>query len=191
VTSTVAEIAERIQRSHLAHFRACLSQLEARGHVEPESEAVEQHGIAVTEGALATPYRHDAALLLAGAPELFTFDSAQLSEFEPILATWATATVRVEPFFWDSCELRFQPPRDPRSLAPLQSWFLRAFRDRAEPVNGVVGAVHFISDPTTLDGTTRVTLDLGTAPSNAFLELLDALQACGILRILVTASSAA
>jgi hypothetical protein len=47
----------------------------------------------------------------------------------------------------DYCGIELRPPVEIDALSPVRDWFLRWFRTEAEPVDGIVGAVHFISDP--------------------------------------------
>ena len=66
---------------------------------------------------------------------------------------------------------------------PLQHWFWHWFKENAGEHNeALAGAVHFLSDPEVSDGAVTFAVDLGTAPVEAFEDLLDALETMGARR---------
>jgi hypothetical protein len=72
------------------------------------------------------------------------------------------------------------PYRQRTGWQPLQAWFHRWFRpDEDGTGDSLLGAVHFLSDPKVSEYKVGFEVDLGSAPVEAFEELLDAVEALG------------
>lgn len=141
-----------------------------------------QDGVAVVEGALQLPLRKDVAVLQKGVvKELLTIDTQGMLSFEPIAFTWGKSLrVVLGPFQWQQMPFRIPHPRK-KVWKPLQSWFWRWFKEEEDGGDeGLLGTVHFLSDPEVSEKTVLFETDLGSAPVEAFEELLDALAALGI-----------
>ena len=173
----------RVRDRYLAYFRACLADLEEKGRVEPECEALDERGEVAVDGPLGLAYRHDAAVIAEGGAQIFMFESTSLESFEPFSQALGGLRVDVRPFHWDYCEVLVEPAITMDRLRPFAEWFRRWFRAHAEPVDGVVAAVHFASDPDVRSEATRIVLDLGTAPVEALFDLLAVLGDCGAQRL--------
>ena len=191
MTSTLEETAALVREQHVAHFRSCLAALAGDAHVEPECEALSANGEIVTEGALETPFRHDAAVITENGAETLMFASAQLARFGPFVHSVDGLTVRVRPFHWDNCELTVVPPLELSTLHPITDWFLTWFRANAEPTDGLVSAVHSVNDPEIRAEHTRLVVDFGTAPAGALVALLMTLETCGARTVSLGAPEAA
>jgi len=179
VTGSLQETASLVRERYVAHFQACVAALAGDAHVEPECEALDADGEIVTEGALETPFRHDAALITDSGAETLMFDCAPLAEFRPFVQSVDSLTVHVHPFHWDCCEFTVVPPLQVPKLHPITDWFVAWFRANAEATDGLVSAVHSVTDPEIQAEHTRLVVDFGTAPAGALVALLAALATCG------------
>ena len=181
----------RVRDRYITYFRARIAELQEEGRVEPECEALNEHGDVVVDGPLELAYRHDAALIAEGRTQTFTFESTTLESFEPFSHALGELKVYVRPFHWDYCEVTIEPAIGIDGLKQFGGWFRTWFRANAEPVDGTVDAIHFASDPDVGPDATRVVVDLGTAPVEALVSLLAVLGDCGAKRISIAAVEAA
>lgn len=178
MTGTLEQTASLVRNRYVAHFRACLAAAASDGRVIAECEALGAEGEVVTEGALETPFRHDAALITDNGVETVVFDCASLVVFRPFVEAAAGLAVHVHPFHWDYCELTVAPPLQPGKLRPITDWFHSWFRANAETTEGLACAVHCVTDPETQGDQTRFIVDFGTAPAEALMALLAAVATC-------------
>lgn len=91
--------------------------------------------------------------------------------------------IEIKSITWDYTTFRLRPCEALDDCSWLRGWFLRWFD--LEDTNktdqeGLSGVVHFISDPERMDTHVQVTIDFGSAPIQAFHELLDCFIASGI-----------
>jgi hypothetical protein len=115
-------------------------------------------------------------------------ESPRRVEFEPVSIECNKTLVLLSPLVWDYVAIRFPGELEVSALAPLQSWFLRWFdADDVHELNseGFYGVVHFMSDPAFQADETCITVDMGSAPMQAFEELIDALGELGVPRAAV------
>jgi hypothetical protein len=138
------------------------------------------NGEAVAEGELHLPLRKDLAILQNGVvKELLTIDTKGMLSFEPIAFDWGDSLrVSLRPFQWQSMILRM-PRRKRADWQPLMDWFWRWFRQDEDGGDGLLDVVHFLSDPQLSAKVVTFEADLGSAPVEAFEELLDAVAALG------------
>lgn len=180
---TLGQILDRIRALYLEHLDAALSKAMkspgARVIVEPAFRT--KAGDLAREGALGLPLRGD----LFDGTTLVRVDSTRSLSFEPFEFAWAgSLQVRMEPFFWDSCSLRLEGPAP--AWTPLTDWFARWFDEddqRAPAYEGFYGVVHFLADPAPSGPAFESSVDFGSAPVEAFEQLLDAAGALGARRI--------
>jgi hypothetical protein len=89
-----------------------------------------------------------------------------------------TFDVQVEHFLWCACTIIVKPAPP---AEPLRAWFDRWFEGSG--LTGSPGplsnAVHYLGDLDVDDGRLRIDVDLGTAPVDAFLELLEVVADSG------------
>lgn len=130
------------------------------------------------EGMLSLPERHDLMPLVDGRPESVTV----IREDTPALIADVTVEVSGIPvtihrFTWDHFELRVGGVSRAGNLAPLFNWFDRWF-DRVgrlpEMAGGVRGVVHSLKGPLWNGNVMTLEVDLGTATTDALLDLLNA-----------------
>jgi len=181
---TVGELLDRTRSHYLTHLSRCWVDARSRSGVEVATEVVlcDAKGVAVREGAWSLPCRVDTCLRKNGeVVDSIMVGTERLIAFAPLEFEWSGGlAVRLAPFPWDYCELRLGAPVfDP---AHFRAWFDRWFDaedSRPEGARGFKGVVHFMSDPAVVDGVTRLLVDFGSAPVEAFEQLLDAAVASG------------
>jgi hypothetical protein len=138
-------------------------------------------GGAVVEGELQLPLRKDLAVLRNGAvTDLLTIDTKGMLSFEPIVFDWGDSLrVYLGPFLWQRMTLRM-PVRKGVDWQSFTDWFWRWFGQEDGSDNSLLGVVHFLSDPELSRKGVKFEVDLGSAPVEAFEELLDAVVAMGV-----------
>lgn len=183
---TLGDLLQMVRQDYVDQFMAALEDLQKDGaELEIEPVLAGEDGEAKLEGVLQLPLRADAVVHGKGGvrqakiePEgVFRFDDA-------IRFDWEGMALEVFPFGWDSLPLTLQGVGDKPDWAPLQQWFWRWFAEPEEPVEGPLEeVVHFLSDPEVKDGVARLVADLGSAPLEAWQDLLDACKACGASKL--------
>ena len=178
----VGELLDQVRQYYVDRFIKSRDELLAEQNtrliLEPELRGSD--GAVVTEGALQLPLRTDMAVIKQGGTTTLSIDTERMLSFESISFMWgAGLEVRLGPFQWQAMRLQVQLP-EPTRWQPLQHWFWCWFKENASEHNeALTGAVHFLSDPEVSDGTVTFAVDLGTAPVEAFEDLLDALEMMG------------
>jgi len=178
----VGELLDQIRCYYVDRFIKTRDELLAEQNtrliLEPELRGSD--GAVVTEGALQLALRTDMAVIKEGSAKTLSIDSERMLSFEPVSFMWGAGLgVHLGPFQWQAMRLRVRLP-EITHWQPLQHWFWRWFKENAGEHNeALVGAVHFLSDPEVSDGTVTFAVDLGTAPVEAFEDLLDALEMMG------------
>ena len=97
--------------------------------------------------------------------------------------------VNLEPFKWNELTLELSGVGSCVDWDPLVDWFEKWFDgdEKLKPgSDGLCGVVHFLSDPETKDDGVHFMIDLGSAPVEAFEELLDAVDALGAPRVKIS-----
>ena len=121
-----------------------------------------------------------------GGPQVVEFQPARILSFSEVQGTVGDAALSVEHLRWDDVVIHHDAP----NLEPdaLLAWFERWFdpNDERHAVGGEISRViHSM-----LVRPDVVSIDFGTAPPEAFVELLALLEEYGALSIRVTTSSA-
>ena len=133
------------------------------------------------EGELQLPIRTDIAVLQDDTlTEMMNVDSDCMLGFDPVEFEWTdNLHVDLGPFAWQGLSFRVRGATK-YDWEPLQDWFWRWFRDEEEdPADPLLGAIHFLSDPGVVGDAIEFHLDMGSAPIEAFEEMLDAVAAAG------------
>ena len=178
----VGELLDQVRQYYVDRFIKSRDELLAEQNtrliLEPELRGSD--GAVVTEGALQLPLRTDMVVIKEGSAKTLSIDTERMMSFEPICFMWgAGLKVHLDPFQWQAMRLQVRLPEMTR-WQPLQHWFSRWFKENAGEHNeALAGAVHFLSDPEVSDGAVTFAVDLGTAPVEAFEDLLDALEMMG------------
>jgi hypothetical protein len=191
ILNGVMTLGEILDRSREIYVRALLEMIEANRPCFPEAAFCDENGVPVTEGPLAIPYRADLVLEepgeVATAGNTIRVESPPQVKFSPISFRWEDALqVDMQSFQWDACDIQVNALSDV-DWQPLRNWFLYWFdMEDQKPMDelGLSGVVHYLSDPEMIGAHNyRVQIDFGSAPVEAFEELLDALIAMGATSI--------
>ena len=137
-----------------------------------------------TEGALDLPLRMDFYLYEneSHPAKVLAVSSQNMLSFEPVQFNWGSMLIKLHPFRWEELLVMAELPSAPDWRA-LKEWFWKWFQDDDSGDEDFLQAVHFLSDPNPRDGGFEFQMDLGTAPVEAFEDLLDALAECGATRV--------
>lgn len=187
---TVGELIDAVRDSYLRQFQAAVAeQLRVAGRVLTEVALRDGSGAPVGEGLLQLPMRLDIVPMQGGQPgATVSVDSESRMGFKTVEFLWGRQLrVSLSSFCWDNL-------RADLSVAewkPLQQWFLKWFSAADDGDGEPLGVVHFLSDPKPAPVGHSLTVDLGTAPVQAFEELLDAVEASGARTIVIGAGPAA
>jgi len=186
MTMTLGDLLEMIRQDYLDHLTATAGDLEAEGaEVMFEPAFRDDKGEVALEGVLKLPARVDllAKRTTDGAENVEPVQVAAEGVFKfdgGIDVTWDSGMkVKVYPFGWDMMPVRMEGLNETASFEPLQQWFWRWFAEPEELEGDVQEVVHYLGDPETKDGVTLIMADMGTAPLEAWQDLLDACSACG------------
>jgi|JI10StandDraft_1071094.scaffolds.fasta_scaffold00876_18 hypothetical protein len=140
----------------------------------------------VTQGKLALPMRGDMFVIEDGKiSKSIQIDTDGMLSFEPINFNWPQTAlqVRLAPFQWNWLQLQLHDLPTNTDWSPLRSWFFNWFAEEDPPEDEISGGIHFLSDPEERDGYFQLSIDLGTAPVDAFEELLDAVKELGVVQV--------
>jgi hypothetical protein len=176
------ELLDQIRQYYLDRFIKTRDELRAEQNtrliLEPELRG--NDGAVVTEGVLGLPLRVDMAVIKDGDAKTLSIDTEGMLSFEPMSFMWgAGLKVCLGPFQWQAMRLQVLLPETTR-WQPLQQWFWRWFKeDAGEHNEALAAAVHYLSDPEVSHSVVTFAVDLGTAPVEAFEDLLDALEMMG------------
>ncbi len=181
---SLGKLLDEIRDYYLQRFEAEVEERRQAGARVVTEEALRRaHGEVATDGALALPMRTDLVTFPADGtgPECLMIDTEKMIGFEPVTFTWEGGlAVRVEPFQWNWCTLELEG--EELTTDPLRAWFMRWFDQ--PPTGGLwQEVVHFMSDPVVRRTGTAVSVDFGSAPVDAFEELLDAVRDTGAKRV--------
>lgn len=184
----LGELLDQIRDYYVDRFVDTINEHAAAGDTTVAHECAyrDADGNFVTEGHLGLPARADAVIIRNGAvTDSLQIDTEGMLSFDSIVFDWPANDLQVElqPFQWNWIQLRIHGLPSDCDWNPLREWFMLWFRDDDPVDDELLGAVHFMSDPDERDEYCQVTLDLGTAPVEAFEELLDAICNMGAGRL--------
>ncbi len=163
-----------------AHY---IKQLAEANREIPDGEPVfhNEDGTLALQGALKLPGRAD--FILNGEPQSVDADSRLT--FDPMEVRHLSCIITFESFTWDWATVITQGIEVAEMSTVLSAWFYRWFEPAKPDGEGLLNVVHFASDPIAREGGVETTLDLGSAPVDALLELLKTLAARGATNIRV------
>jgi hypothetical protein len=119
-----------------------------------------------------------------GKPRLMEFKLESASTFQPISVAFGAATLSIERLCWDDVQIRHDLAEPP--VNELAEWFRRWFdpddewTDANAPLSNVIHSLYV--RPNLLD------VDFGTAPPEAFWDLMKLLEGAGAASIWVSGS---
>jgi hypothetical protein len=186
---TVGQLVDDIRDRYLKEFRECMTYVKQKG-MEVMSEAVctDENGALAREGTLNLPLRLDVVGLADGeGKDTICVDSITMLSFDPMDFKWTGGLpTRLAPFTWDACDIRAFGIPETSDWSHLRGWHDRWFdgEDTRQPdEHGLCGVIHFLSDPQRDGNAMIMRVDFGSAPVEAFEELLDALHDSGATKI--------
>ncbi|TYO85374.1 hypothetical protein [Oceanicella actignis] len=138
-------------------------------------------------GGLRLPARRDLAWAMPGAAPVLEDLPAPPPPGGPAAALRLAggAALELRPFRWQRAALSLTPWRG-RALdwRPLRRWALEHMAPRmGDAAPELAGVIHRVGGPRSAKGARILTLDLGSAPAQAALALIEAAQAAGAARI--------
>jgi hypothetical protein len=114
-----------------------------------------------------------------GRMEPVLVDSPTFLPWEPARIRVGNLSVLVEAFLWHVCVIVARPAPPEDSFPALLQWFDRWFERPKEPGERFRNAVHWMSDPEIREGHLCLQVDLGSAPPDALLDLLQTIGVMG------------
>lgn len=198
MTMTLGDLLEMIRQDYIDHLTATAEDLQADGaEVMFEPAFRDDKGEVALEGSLKLPARIDllAKRMNAGVEDVETVQVAAEGVFRfdgSIDIAWdGGMAVQVFPFGWDLMPVRMEGVATDATFEPLQQWFWRWFAEPEDLQGPVQEVVHYLGDPEAREGgETRIIADMGTAPLEAWQDLLDACAACGAKKVTVGEAAA-
>ena len=178
-----------LREHYMAVYRSCIEQLADQTPSYFLEPIVAADGRARTGGALAT--RLDAMVDTAEDPHvavsITSDDEAVLSQ-----ATFDVdgTSLEIGTTAWERCEIRYLGPAEP--WQPVLDWYARWFdaeQKRPPGDDGLCGVIHEVSVPRAQQQHVTLHVDFGSAPVEAFVELVRALVEVGASDLRVGLSS--
>ena len=183
---TTGELLDKIREYYLRRFGEVVGEKRKPGAtIATETAYRDEHGQPIGDGALNLPSRGDVFVITNGeVTESLQVDTEGMLSFQPLSFAWESAVVTLSPFQWNWCEVSATGNITAESPSAIVKWFHRWFLADEDGVpERFVGAVHFMSDLEMGTGHFSVSVDLGSAPIEAFEELLDAAVLAGATQI--------
>ncbi len=179
----MGDLLASIREHYVSQFAVTVKQSSA--HIEPAFR--NSDGSLSLQGALALPCRADFIPTLgplAGQPQVV--DSESRLTFEPIASMYLSCAIHFDPFTWDWVTMTVSGVEIATVSTVIREWFYRWFDPdevHTPDASGLLGVVHFASDPVNTAGGVEVTFDLGSAPAAALEELLKTMATRGASQV--------
>jgi hypothetical protein len=187
--ATAGELLDEVRAFYLKEFASAAAYLAEDGsEVWFEPAIRDEQGNLAYDGPLNLPMRADLISVRDGEPQdRLQVDTEAMLSFDAFSFEWPGGVeLRLAPFQWEVCAVRAKCVKVPVDWSPLKRWFLKWFdtEDTNKPnPQGFFEVLHFMSEPTLQGQTLSVSVDLGTAPVEAFEELIDALRNIGAAEV--------
>ena len=184
---TLGELLSQMRDYYLRHFREVLKEQrkEPTARVISEPMLCKADGEVAHEGVLQLPIRADVVLIRNDKVEdSFQVTTERTVSFKPFTFPWTEgAQVTVGPFQWENCAVRLPGVGPESNFKPLASWYTSWFdEDQREGMfysSDLRGVLHSLSNIDFKEGAATFTIDFGSAPTDVFEYLLDALEQAG------------
>jgi len=176
---TLGDILRQIREYYLIRFKKGLEEIQMSGKQSAISEEVllTSDGMPAREGVLQLPMRVDLIVVEGGrVVDSIRIDTEKILTFAPFELVWDGMSVRVSGFKWNEMRFTCTSGGTPISMGPLQEWFSKWFFEQdSVPRDGLLEVIHFLSDPSWRGSSVTFEVDMGSAPADAFEDLLDVL----------------
>jgi len=131
-------------------------------------------------------YRIDYLIKVDGEFKIEELSPDTYSNHPPINFTYGEMRVELNPFFWHGCE--FIIDKEYKDIDWLKSW-TKTWLDEEETIpvdrDGFTGTIHSVTYPTSENQKTKFTVDLGTAPVDSFMDLVNCIKETGADRLII------
>lgn len=169
----IDDLLEQARRACLNH----LSKLAGEGAILEPSLRTADGMLAYDPQGLKTPLRKDVAIKTGESWTTKNVDSPTIRASFPICLPWNDRlTITVRAVTWDYVTFLLSPRIAVANWQWVRDWFLKWFDPddaNAKIPEGLQGVTHFISDPEAAGERIKLIVDFGSAPTWAFVELLD------------------
>jgi hypothetical protein len=182
----LGELLENVREIYVTRLAAAIA---ASPGATPEPVLVREDGQVAREGLLSLGLRADLARPSGATHETVSVDSTKLARFEPLRFEWNGVPIELRPFFWDALMMTLVGVPTVGSFDALRDWYEHWFQTEAHPADagGLGHVVHFMSEPSPTHDGCDFDVDLGSAPVEAFEELLDAATSLAPIRVVLGA----
>jgi hypothetical protein len=170
------EFIARVRDTYVDQFRAFAEHQAAEG-VEGASEIKLE--LERSDGVLNNLYCADFMMATGDGYEPILFQAENQLFFEPFEARIGAIDITFTSFGWDGIEIRYDSALTAEQI--LDDWHDYWFDpddQRRDPDAFLTGNIHNV---VVFDG--GVSVDMGTAPAEAFWDLLEAFDAAGVMRL--------
>jgi len=184
---TLGDLLRQIREYYLIRFKKGLEEIQKSGKQSAISEEVlrTSDGMPAREGVLQLPMRVDLIVVEGGrVVDNIRIDTEKMLSFAPFELVWDGMSVRVSGFKWNIMRFTCTWGDTPISMDPLQAWFSKWFFEHdSPPRDGLLEVIHFLSDPNWEGSSVTFEADMGSAPVDAFEDLLDVLAGIRIKQV--------
>ena len=175
-----------IRNLFLSQLMGRLASLRAEDF-EFETEVIHRDasGAVARSDVLNLPHRTDIEIHETGTRFAVDLNDDVWKGFEPTTIWLSDAvSITLRPFAWNAVVIGFEMDGNVRQLRRLRNWYLEWFQSRLfADAPALDGAVHSLSGPEQCNGFWVMKIDLGTAPIEAMIDLLEALISSGVTEI--------
>ena len=122
-------------------------------------------------------------------PTLSDLNIDSYVSFDPFETTFGRLCMQISPFHWYALECRFLIYE--QAFAPFETW-ARTWLDpedrRPRDAHGLQGVIHSVTRPELRNHHWITSIDFGSAPVSAFVELLNAFQVMNVTSLEISTS---
>lgn len=183
ISSTeVVRVLGVIREKYLDHFRRAARAERAKGPLAVGLSVVIGDGSNPHGSRFNLPIHIDLVAGSAENPRIMKVELDTYVSFDPVeVQLPGGVAIRVGPFQWDWCPVAAKGDADDwsRVLAWFEKWFDRAERG-AEDADGLCPVIHEMTEPEIDGDEVSFSVDFGSAPTEAFLDLMSALHERGM-----------
>jgi len=185
-------IGQEVRDYYIKRFLEARDEALEFGDIELEMPLCDESGDVKTEGRLATGAKIDIVIFSDDIPiRSINVDTQSMLDFRGASATLADQAVTLFACQWNSLQISMNAVSVDSVEAALVAWFNDWFEREDENLAPLFGCVHFIADPIWNGSRGKTTIDMGSSPVAALIELIGALQSVGASEIEIGAPSAA